>query len=80
MFSFVLRVGLLAILALVYFIGASLLVGLGQRPLGSLPPADQGATLAPLLSFCFLISCVFSYFVLRSRWTGCQQSSENVVF
>jgi len=70
MLSFVLRVALLAILALVYFIGASLLVGLGQRPLGSLPPADQGATLAPLLSFCFLISCVFSYFVLRSRWTG----------
>jgi hypothetical protein len=66
----VLRVALLTILLLVYFIGVSLVVGLGQQPPGSQPRPDEGTALAPTLLFCFLISCVFSYFVTRSRWTG----------
>jgi hypothetical protein len=64
------RVALLTILLLVCFIAASLLAGLDQRPPGSPPPPNQGPVLPPLLLFCFLLACLFSYFVLRSRWTG----------
>lgn len=68
--SIVLRVALLTILTLVYFIVASLLAGFDQQSAGSPPQPDQGGALAPLLLFCVLVSCVFSYFVLRSRWAG----------
>ncbi|HEY1204068.1 MAG: hypothetical protein ABSH46_21020 [Bryobacteraceae bacterium] len=69
-FSVTSRVALLTILLLVYFIAASLVAGLNQQAPGSPPTPNQGAALAPLLLFCFLLACVFSYFVLRSRWAG----------
>jgi hypothetical protein len=65
-------IALTIILSVTFMVAGA--ISIGSEPVagaaGEPSPADAGATLLPLLVTSFLQTVVFTYIMLRSRWTG----------
>jgi hypothetical protein len=72
--SFVIRVLALTILLGIFFVLGAQLAGVEQasRPLAATqtPTAPPAGFLAPFLFFCFCVSTVMAYLIMRSTWSG----------
>lgn len=66
-----LKVIALAIILCLCFMVASIVSGVSTPPADAEPaPSDVGASMFPLVVFSLLVTVVFTYIILRSRWTG----------
>ena len=66
-----LKVIALAIILCLCFMVASFVSGVSTPPADVEPaPSDVGASMFPLVVFSLLVTAVFTYIILRSRWSG----------